>query len=106
MGLIPPNAPTTVLFAIWYELGVVGALAAAVALHDGVRSATRVYPPLVPGITAAFATAFAFACLGIGTAQSWWFTALAALVLVFGAAERGQFRTARPKANVRMAEEA
>ena len=32
---------------------------------------------------AAFTTAFAFACLGIGTAQIWWFTALAVIVLLF-----------------------
>ena len=56
------------------------------------------HPPLVPGVMGAFAAAFALACLGIGTAQMWWFTALAVLVLIFVAAERGQFRTTRPKA--------
>jgi hypothetical protein len=49
-------------------------------------------------VIAAFAAAFTLACLGIGTAQMWWFTALAVLVLIFVAAERGQFRTTRPKA--------
>ena len=49
---------------------------------------------------AAFATAYAFACLGIGTAQMWWFTALALVVLVFVSIERGQFRTTRPKARL------
>jgi hypothetical protein len=48
---------------------------------------------------AAFATAFTFACLGIPTAQMWWFTALVAVVLIFVATERGQFRTKRPKAS-------
>jgi hypothetical protein len=105
VGYLPANAPTTLLFEIWYELGVVGALAAAVALYEGVKIAARDHPPLVPGQMAAFASAFTLACLGIGTAQSWWFSALAALVLIFVAAERGQFRTARPKASVRMARE-
>lgn len=98
VGLLPPNAPSTILFEIWYELGVVGALAGAAALYAVIGNADRDRSPLVPGVTAAFATAFAFACLGIGTAQMWWFTALAVLVLIFIAAERGQFRTARPKA--------
>ena len=48
---------------------------------------------------AVFATAFTFACLGINTAQMWWFTALVAIVLIFVATERGQFRTTRPKAS-------
>jgi hypothetical protein len=97
-GFIPPNAPTTLLFEAWYELGVVGALAGAVALFGAAMAASRNNPSLVPGMIAAFATAFAFACLGIGTAQMWWFTALAVVVLVFVAIERGQFRTSRPKA--------
>jgi hypothetical protein len=98
VGLLAPNAPTTVLFEAWYELGIVGALAGATALYWAVRAAGRDHPPLVPGVMGAFATAFAFACFGIGSAQMWWFTALAVLVLVFVAAERGQFRTTRPKA--------
>ena len=101
VGLLPPNAPSTVLFEVWYELGVVGAFAGAVALLRPSRSAGRDHPLLVPGIMAAFATAFAFACLGIGTAQVWWFTALAVVVLIFVATERGQFRTTRPKAILR-----
>jgi hypothetical protein len=98
VGLLSPNAPNTLLFEIWYELGIVGAAAAAVALYLSARDAARDHPPLVPGVMAAFATAFAFACLGIGTAQVWWLTTLIAVIVIFVAAERGQFRTARPKA--------
>ena len=98
-GLLPGDAPSTLLFEIWYDLGSIGALAGATALYFGARRAGREDPPLVPAIMAAFATAFAFGCLGIGTAQMWWFTALVAVVLIFVAAERGQFRTRRPKAS-------
>lgn len=98
VGLLPPNAPSTLLFEVWYELGLVGAFAGAVALFGAAKNAGRDHPLLVPGIVAAFATAFAFACLGIGTAQVWWFTGLAVTVLIFVATERGQFRTTRPKA--------
>ena len=99
-GLLPFNAPNTILFELWYELGVVGALAAAAALFAAVIASGRNSPPVVPGMIAAFAAAYAFACLGIGTAQMWWFTALALVVLVFVAIERGQFRTTRPKARL------
>jgi hypothetical protein len=102
-GLLPINAPNTILFELWYELGVVGAFAAAAALFAAVTACGRRSPPLVPGMVAAFATAYAFACLGIGTAQMWWFTALALVVLVFVSIERGQFRTTRPKAKLKLA---
>lgn len=97
-NLLPVNAPYTVLFEIWYELGLVGATAGAVLLHAAVLKSGEQRPVLEPGIMAAFATAYAFGCLGIGTAQVWWFTALVVVVLVFVAIERGQFRTTRPKA--------
>jgi hypothetical protein len=97
-GLLPSGAPSTLLFEVWYELGIVGAFAGAFALFAAARTAGGRHSTLAPGAMAAFATAYAFACLGIGTAQMWWFTALAALVLIFVAIERGQFRTKRPKA--------
>jgi hypothetical protein len=71
-----------------------------VALYASVRGTRHRHPSLVPGIMASFAAAFTLACLGIGTAQMWWFTALVVLVLIFVAAERGQVRTTRPKARV------
>jgi hypothetical protein len=98
-GLLPQIAPETILFEIWYDLGIVGALAGAAALYFGITRSGREDPPLVPAIMAAFATAYTFACLGIPTAQMWWFTALVAVVLIFVATERGQFRTKRPKAS-------
>lgn len=97
VGLVPANAPTTVLFELWYELGLVGALAAAFALHGAIRRSERVAAVLVPGALAAFAAAFAVACIGVGLTVMWWITTLSVVVLVFIAVERGQFRTRRPK---------
>lgn len=97
-GLVPPAAPQSLLFEVWYELGLVGAAAGAVLLYRSALGAGGHRPVLGPGIMAAFATAYALGCLGIGTVQIWWFTALVVVVLVFVAVERGQFRTRRPKA--------
>jgi MFS family permease len=72
---------------------------AAVVLWNGIRHSGREHPVLTPGAMATAATAFASACLGIGTTASWWFTSVTVVVLVFIAAERGQFRTSRPKAS-------
>ncbi|WP_375465443.1 peptide ABC transporter permease [uncultured Methylobacterium sp.] len=97
VGMLPPNAPSTALFEFWYELGIVGALAAAFALHASIRRAGRDAPLLVPGAMAGFATAFTIACIGVGLTVIWWLTTLAVTILVFVAIARGQFRTRRPK---------
>ncbi|MBB3020259.1 hypothetical protein FHR70_003340 [Microvirga lupini] len=100
-GLVPRNAPSTLLFEIWYELGVVGAVATSLLLYRAVVGIQSHRATVAPGIMAAFACAYALGCLGIGTTQVWWFTALVVLVLIFVAIERGQFRTTRPKAILR-----
>lgn len=100
-GLVPRDAPSTLLFEIWYELGLVGAVAASLLLYRAVVGIQSHRATVAPGIMAAFACAYALGCLGIGTTQVWWFTALVVLVLIFVAIERGQFRTTRPKAILR-----
>ncbi|MGF9758560.1 peptide ABC transporter permease [Microvirga sp. 0TCS3.31] len=100
-GLVPHKAPSTLLFEIWYELGLVGAVAASLLLYRSVVGIQSHRATVAPGIMAAFACAYALGCLGIGTTQVWWFTALVVLVLIFVAIERGQFRTTRPKAVLR-----
>ncbi len=96
-GLVPPNAPTTALFEFWYELGIVGAFAAALGLLVAIRRTGGGAPTLVPGAMACFASAFSFACLGVGLTTVWWLATLGIAVMVFVAVERGQFRTSRPK---------
>ncbi len=93
-GIVPANAPVK----IWYELGLVGALCGALAVWMALRGASVSYPRLLPGIVAGFASACTLACLGIGGSQAWWPGALAILGLLFVGAERGQYRTRRPRA--------
>lgn len=100
-GLLPPAAPWSFLFEIWYELGVVGAVTGATLLYCAATGARGERPVLGPGIMAAFASAFALGCLGVATAQIWWLAALIVVVLIFVSIERGQFRTTRPKAILR-----
>ncbi len=49
VGLLPANAPSSLLFEIWYELGVVGAFAAAFLLWGAIRQSGRDHPVLTPG---------------------------------------------------------
>lgn len=97
-GLVPAATPDVPLVQIWYDLGAVGAVSIAAALVGGAAGAARSYAPLLPGVTAAFASAFAMSCIGIGSTQAWWPAALAVVGLLFVAEERGQFRTRRPRA--------
>jgi hypothetical protein len=101
-GLVPAGAPNSVLFEIWFELGIVGAVAGAVALHGAVLAAARQHPALTPGALAAFTSAFVMAGMGVATTQMWWVTTLIVVALIFIAVARGQFRTKRPKALLRM----
>ena len=95
--VLPPVYGSAVL-GLWYELGLVGAAAAAVAIVAALRDAENGFGPLLPGLAAAFATAFALALSGIDGGALWWPAALATVGLVFVATARGQFRTNRPRA--------
>jgi hypothetical protein len=97
-GLLPAGTPSWGPVQIWYEFGLVGAFVGAAALWSGPRGAVTSYAPLLPRVIAAYATAFTLALFGVGTGQMWWLNVLALLVVSFVAAERGQFRTSRPRA--------
>lgn len=97
-GGLPQDAPNTLLFETWYELGIVGAASAAACLYFAIRAAGTMSGPLAAGVTAAYTTAFALAALGFATLQTWWLMTLAAVILLFIAIARGQYRTDRPLA--------
>ncbi|MFJ5370128.1 peptide ABC transporter permease [Bosea sp. CER48] len=95
-GALPQPAPATLLFETWYELGLVGAAAAAACLYFAIRAAGRMPGALAAGGVAAFTTAFALAVFGFAPLLPWWLMTLTAVVLLFGAIVRGQYRTDRP----------
>jgi hypothetical protein len=96
-GELSWNAPNSLLFEIWYELGLVGAVSLAIALAGAVRAAGRRHPALVPGGMGAFASAFTLGLFGVATTQMWWLTALIVIALIFVCVARGQYRTKRPR---------
>lgn len=101
-GVLPPAAPSSLLFETWYELGLVGACAAAAGLYFAIRAAGRMAGALAAGGVAAFTTAFALGALGFGPLLPWWLMTLTAVILMFGAVARGQYRTDRPAVPLRM----
>ncbi|SIQ08461.1 hypothetical protein [Bosea sp. TND4EK4] len=96
IGVLPPAAPASLLFETWYELGLVGAAAAAAGLYFAIRAAGHMPGALAAGGVAAFTTAFALGALGFGPLLPWWLMTLTAVILMFKAVSSGQYRTDRP----------
>ncbi len=101
MGSLPAGVPDTSFFQLWYELGLLGAVAAASALAAGPLAARESYGAILPGVVATFGTALALAAAGTGTGQAWWPGTIGIVLLLFVAVRRGQFRTRRPRAGPR-----
>jgi hypothetical protein len=101
-GLLPLGAPRSFLFEIWYELGMLGAAASALALWLAVRASIRLGEAMTPCLVGAIASAFTLMCLGAGGAQVWWLTSVTVTAIAFTAVVRGQFKTTRPKARLTM----
>jgi hypothetical protein len=97
-GLLPTMTPHVALFEIWYELGILGALAAVAGVWFGFRAIGRAAPRLAPYLAATFAADLTLGFLSEGFAQMTWITLLAIGGIALGAAARSQYRTTRPSA--------
>jgi hypothetical protein len=97
-GVLPALAPRVAVFEIWYELGVVGALAAAAAVWLGFRAIGEMAPRLAPYMAATFACDLTLGFLAQDSMQMTWVTLLAISAIALGAAARSQYRTTRPSA--------
>ncbi|MGL4241722.1 MAG: peptide ABC transporter permease [Beijerinckiaceae bacterium] len=96
--LLDPEAPKSLLFEVWYELGLLGALAATVLLAFGTLAIARLGRAIAPFALGCMGFAFALSVIGLGTSQTWWITALAATSILFAAVVNGEYRTERPVA--------
>ena len=94
-GILPARTPRGLLFDVWYELGVTGAVAMAVMLWFAFQSAARLGKLIAPCMIAALASASAIALSGLAGAQLWWMTLLGVVALAFAIVVRGQSRTER-----------
>ncbi|MFI5013470.1 MAG: peptide ABC transporter permease [Hyphomicrobiales bacterium] len=97
-GLLPLGAPQSILFEVWYELGLLGAAALALLTAFATRSAAQLGEAIAPCLIGAIVNLFAFACLGLVGSQTWWLTLIAVLSIAFTAVIHGRFGTRRPKA--------
>jgi hypothetical protein len=96
-GLVPNQAPSGILFEVWFELGFLGAIALALLLAQAVNGASRLQGGAAPGAMMTLSIAFSLAVLGQGAAQAWWLIGLAVAGILAVAVDRGQYRTTRPR---------
>ena len=96
-GSLPPHTPRTILFEVWYDLGLLGALAVtalfALSLRAAGKAAPHVAPPLLGGLVATLA----IAVFGVATAELWFVTLVSLQAIAFGLVARSS-RNSRPLA--------
>jgi len=98
LGALPSDAPRSILFTVWYELGLLGAVGFAVLgvlvfLVAG-RMPLHVAPPFLAGLVAGLVLAL----WGTATIQLWWITLSGLDAIAFALLFKGYPRAKRPLA--------
>ena len=99
-GFLPPDAPRSLLFEIWYDFGVVGAVLAAALARSAFGVIGQLSATVAPFMLAEFVAVLTIAFGGLETTQLWWVTLLGVAALAFATVVRGQYRTTRPLARL------
>lgn len=96
IGYLPAHTPRSILFEVWYELGLLGALALAAVAGLALRAAAtaRQAPAVLAGMVATLTIAVA----GVATAELWFVTLVALQAIAFGLLARADMGAARPSA--------
>ena len=88
---LPSRTPRSLLFEIWYELGIVGAALAALFTYRIFMALGRAPRAIAPYLLAGFTTGLVVTILGLGTAQVWWLTLVGLDVLAFAITAKGHY---------------
>lgn len=98
LGFLPPHTPRSILFEIWYELGILGALALAAVFAAGFLAAAGAAPLVAPALLAGIVATLAIAVFGVATAQLWFVTLASLQAVAFGLLCRSSRGGDRPSA--------
>jgi len=98
-GVLPPDAPRSLIFEIWYDLGLVGAAVAAFALWRSFEAINEASPRMQPYFTATLVTIVTLAFTSTGWMNVPWMILSALAIIAADRAARGQYRTLRPSAS-------
>ena len=100
LGYLPLEIPRSLAFEIWYDLGLVGAVAAAALAYGGFAAAGRTSLAVAPFLIAELVSGLTFALWGLDTTELWWVTLLSVGAIAFATVIRGEYRTDRPSARI------
>jgi hypothetical protein len=103
-GLLPENRPTSLLFEIWYELGVVGACSGAALTFFVFAGAGLLPATLAPFFVAGLVSGVTLAFVGQVSTQLWWVTLIGDVAIAYALLAHSQFRVTRPAVPVGQAE--
>ena len=95
-GYLPLSPSRSMMFELWFELGVVGVLAAIFIIARMVQLAGDAPRLVAPLLLAGLMSALVVSGFGVGISPIWWVTILALDGLAFALVLRGQFRGRRP----------
>ena len=88
-GYLPERAPRSLLFVVWYDLGLAGAAGLTVLVMLAFRSAGAIAAKAAPALLAGLVAILTIAILGIATAQIWWVTLLDCDAIAFALLAQG-----------------
>lgn len=97
-GTMPGETPVSVLFEIWHELGLVGAVTFSVVVLIAIRAVLPLPTMIQAGAVAAFIAALVLGVLGLANFRAWWLMTFTACIVLTTAIARGQARSDRPLA--------
>jgi hypothetical protein len=95
-GYLPAATPRSLVFQIWFDLGVVGSAALALVLGRASLEVGAARPALAPFLLGGLGAAFVICLLGPAAEQLWWLTLAGLDAIAFALVMRGQFRKRRP----------
>jgi hypothetical protein len=98
IGYLPASTPRSAVFEVWYEFGLVGALALALLVVLAFRGASMSPRPASAFLLAGLVCGVIIGLAGLVTAQLWWLTLLAVAGVQFALVVKGQYRSVRPPA--------
>lgn len=98
-GFLPSHAPRSILFEVWYEQGILGALALAAIIALGFRAAGNATAFFAPALMAGLVATLAIAVFGVATGQLWFVTLASLQAVAFGLLGRSS-RGGRPAAGM------
>jgi hypothetical protein len=90
-GYLPPRTPHSLLFELWYELGIVGAAFAALFTYRIFMALGRAPRAVAPYLLAGLTSGLIITILGLGTAQVWWLTLVGLTVLALAVTVKGHY---------------